>query len=75
MMSVARVRVHFNMADNRVHVMTVWSFAHRVARIGVWEHAVCDRARFQRRVAELSKVISPVLHESHRDIIKERNKA
>lgn len=44
-----------------VHPMIVWSFAYRQARKGTWEVDALDRLRFQRRVEEVDKILTPVL--------------
>jgi len=44
-----------------VHPMIVWSFAYRQARKGTWEVDALDRLRFERRVEEVDKILTPVL--------------
>jgi len=44
-----------------VHPMIVWNFAHKQARKGTWEADALDRLRFQKRVEELSEILTPVL--------------
>lgn len=44
-----------------VHPMIVWSFAYRQARKGTWEVDALDRLRFQRRIEEADKILTPVL--------------
>lgn len=45
-----------------VRVMHVWSYASRVARTaGMWEEAARDRARFERRIGETSKILEPMI--------------
>lgn len=44
-----------------VHPMIVWSFAYRQARKGTWELDALDRLRFQKRIEEVDKILTPVL--------------
>jgi len=44
-----------------VHPMIVWNFAYKQARKGTWEADALDRLRFQKRVEELSEILTPVL--------------
>jgi len=44
-----------------VHPMIVWNFAYRQARKGTWEVDALDRLRFQKRIEEVDKILSPVL--------------
>ena len=44
-----------------VHPMIVWSFAYRQARKGTWELDAIDRLRFQKRIEEVDKILTPVL--------------
>ena len=44
-----------------VHPMIVWSFAYRQARKGTWEVDALDRLRFQKRIEEVDKILTPVL--------------
>lgn len=43
------------------HPMIVWSFAYKQARKGTWETEQLDRLRFQKRIKELDKILTPVL--------------
>lgn len=58
--------------DMNVYVlnMFVWSYAYRVARIGTWQQDAADRERFEKRITELEKIISPVLTAEHRKRIQ-----
>lgn len=50
--------------------MCVWLFAYHTARNGMcWQQMAVDRCRFQRRIQQTSKVISPVLTKEHREKI------
>ena len=44
-----------------VQPMIVWSFAYRQARKGTWEVDALDRIRFQKRIEEVDKILTPVL--------------
>lgn len=44
-----------------VHPMIVWSFAYRQARKGTWEVDGLDRLRFQKRIKEVDKILTPIL--------------
>ncbi|VVD02440.1 unnamed protein product [Leptidea sinapis] len=52
--------------QKKVHVMRVWAFAARQARIGDWETVARDRDRFKRRIADVDVAISWVLKPQHR---------
>ena len=44
-----------------VHRIIAWEYAYRACRRGPWEQMAQDRARFARRVEELSVIIEPCL--------------
>ena len=58
------LRVSFG--DAVVHPLIAWSYAFRRARRGPWMRCACDRARFNRRILLVGRVISPVLQVEHR---------
>lgn len=63
-------KVHFK-PDNElavVHPMIVWSFAYKQARKGTWEVDALDRLRFQKRIEEVNKILTPVLLAKIKDI-------
>lgn len=45
----------------QVRYMWCWNFAYRSARKGLWEQYARDRCRFHRKIAQLAKIIEPVL--------------
>ncbi|KAE8593879.1 hypothetical protein XENTR_v10019359 [Xenopus tropicalis] len=49
-----------------VHHIVVWSYAHRMARRGIWEEYARDRCRFQRRIAETEAAIGFCMEPPHR---------
>ena len=56
-------RVQFK-SDNKLTTtlhMVVWRFAYKHARKGPWETHAVDRLRFEKRIKELDKIITPVL--------------
>jgi Phosphatase-1 catalytic subunit binding region. len=59
-------KVTFNEKDNKIHILVAWQFAYNESRKRYWETFACDRERFQRKIAELSNIINPVLNSSHR---------
>lgn len=46
--------------------MHTWSFAYRVARVGVWEREYLDCLRFKERIHRIGCIIIPILSEEHR---------
>lgn len=46
-----------------IRSMCVWQFAHSRARKDKWQQAGRDRIRFERKINELDKIISPILKE------------
>lgn len=64
-----KVRFACGEALAKVRNMCVWDFAHRAARIGPWEQAARDRARFSSRILSLSSVLNPILDPCHRSKI------
>lgn len=61
-------RVKFSI-DNKVHLMVTWSFSYRQARISVWEQVARDNARFKCHIETISKAVSPILDQTHREKI------
>lgn len=56
-------KVHFKPDDQlaTIHHLIVWNFAYRQARKGTWRADALDRLRFQRKVVELDKILTPIL--------------
>ena len=44
-----------------IHHMITWDYAYRACRRGPWEQMAQDRARFARRIEEVSLVLEPCL--------------
>lgn len=42
-----------------------WEFAHREARRRYWEIVAADRCRFARRIADVERLLAPLLKERH----------
>lgn len=59
-------KVTFNEKLNKVHFLVTWNFAYNSSRKGPWIFVAIDRGRFQRRIEELSKIITPILDNNHR---------
>ncbi|XP_034827896.1 uncharacterized protein PPP1R15 [Maniola hyperantus] len=59
-------KVTFTSEPPKVHVMRVWDFASRQARVGHWERYALDRDRFKRRIADVEMAISWVFKRQHR---------
>lgn len=53
----------------QVRKMCVWSYAHRAARIGVWETEYLDRQRFRDRINRIGHTIELILAENHRSCV------
>lgn len=49
--------------------MCVWSFPCFNARKGDWQQVAADRMRFERKIKQIEKILSPILSESHREKI------
>lgn len=62
-------KVTFSTEPPTIHNMFVWHYAYSKARKGKWEIFARDRARFKRRVAQISKIIRPVLDHVHRQFV------
>lgn len=61
-------KVTFN-PDIKISTMDLWAFAYYEARKSNWQQIVADRNRFQRRINQTGKIISPVLNAEHRKIV------
>lgn len=65
--------IKFDMTKNKIYNMIVWRYAYEQARRGHWQTVAVDRSRFERRIAETSKVLEDILKTDHRMCIyKER---
>lgn len=65
-------KVRFNLSPV-VHEIRAWKFAYSQARKGQWEQMGRDRGRFEKRINEVSRILSPILATDHRaQIYKER---
>lgn len=53
-------KVQFN-PKVAVHKMHTWKFAYKYARIDEWQRVGRDRARFKRKIENLSEIILPIL--------------
>lgn len=53
-----------------VKLMYSWKFAYIQARKDIWQQEARDRKRFERRIGDLSKVISPILEKKYKKIIQ-----
>ncbi|ABF70603.1 hypothetical protein [Trichoplusia ni ascovirus 2c] len=62
-------RVKFSDQPHRIHIMWVWSFAARQARVGEWDRYAINRDRFRRRIAEVDSAVSWILNPVHRSKI------
>lgn len=57
---------------NEPHIKTmhVWQFAYIQARKDKWQQAGRDRSRFEKRIDEFERIISPILKKKYEKIIK-----
>lgn len=62
------LQVTFNLCPT-VHVIRAWNYAYSEARKGKWEQMGRDRERFEKRINELSHILSPILKTDHRQKI------
>ncbi|XP_052066177.1 uncharacterized protein LOC127705865 [Mytilus californianus] len=62
-------KVHFpeDAKIAKVHHMITWAHAYQAARKGHWREVVLDHERFQRRIDETEKILTPVLLTEHRN--------
>lgn len=51
------------------HVMYVWKYAYKTARMGPWEQCARDHIRFSNKINVLGEIIEPILKKSHREKI------
>lgn len=58
--------IKFDMTKNKIYNMIVWRYAYEQARRGHWQTVAVDRSRFERRIAETSKVLEDILKPKHR---------
>lgn len=58
--------VHFN-ETIRVHILHVWKYAYKQARIGIWEQAARDNFRFQIRIQRTLDILQPIFNKTHRE--------
>lgn len=61
-------RVKFNLCPI-VHEIRAWKFAYAQARKGHWHQIGWDRERFQKRINDLSDIVTPILIADHRQKI------
>lgn len=52
-----------------VHEIRAWKFAYSEARKGKWDQIALDRGRFEKRINELSRILTPILATGHRQRI------
>lgn len=55
-----------------VHEIRAWKFAYSQARKGQWEQMGRDRGRFEKRINDVSRILSPILAADHRQKIYEQ---
>lgn len=65
------LQVTFNLSPI-VHEIRAWKFAYSEARKGKWEQMGRDRERFEKRINELSHILTPVLNAAYRQKIYEQ---
>lgn len=59
-------KIKFDMTNIKIHNMIVWRYAYEQARKGHWQTVAVDRSRFERRIAETTKVLEDILKPDHR---------
>lgn len=57
-----------------VHEMHVWKFAYKQARKDEWQKAARDRNRFTKKIAEMGKIIEPILKIKLKKILEKLKK-
>lgn len=62
-------QVAFNLDENKIHHMYVWSYAYKQARKSQWAMEAVDRFRFQRRIDAAGDALLGILNPSHRERI------
>ncbi|XP_071120217.1 uncharacterized protein DDB_G0284459-like [Mytilus edulis] len=62
-------KVHFpeDATIAKVHHMITWAHAYQAARKGQWRENALDHERFQRRIDDTEKILTPVLLTEHRN--------
>ena len=74
MFSVPHKKVKFNESVDIIYQPMDWSDDdYSMARRGPWTMMAADRRRFRRRIDKLSYILSPILTEEHRLLIRLRN--
>lgn len=53
----------------KIHYLDTWSLEYQAARKGEWERVALDRHRFERRIAQIGGILSPILSVIHRNKI------
>lgn len=66
-----QLQVTFNLCPV-VHEIRAWKYAYSEARKGKWEQMGRDRERFEKRINELKRILSPILSVQHRQKIYEQ---
>lgn len=61
-------QVTFNLCPIK-HEIRAWKFAYSEARKGKWEQMGRDRERFEKRISELGRILTPILAADHRQKI------
>ena len=56
-----------------IRFMYVWAYAHKQARIGIWEYLALDRIRFQRRISLVEPMLTKVLEHKLQIINKSKD--
>lgn len=69
--AVSFFQVRFNLCPT-VHEIRAWKFAYSQARKGQWEQMGRDRGRFEKRINDVSRILSPILAPDHRQKIYEQ---
>lgn len=62
-------KVKFDETQNKKHILIVWSYAYKQARKSIWEEKARDRFRFQRRIKDVTTVLTKILKSEHRSRI------
>lgn len=63
-------RVNFELKPD-IFYMRKWDYAYREARKGRWHLFAIDRFRFQRKINEIEKLLSPIFDLDHRKAVFE----
>lgn len=62
--------VRFEERKPTIHYMHAWKFAYHEARCGKWQQTAHDRIRFQRRIEQIDKILTPIFVEKKKCIRK-----